>query len=332
MMIQTLAAFSTSISQLVMSATPLVSAIRVGPNRHITGLVCQGDAIVTTDQGLPALDSYTVVLSNRLLIGARPGRRDPRSNLAVLRLDTPWPAVGLEIASPAVGTLVVVLGADADASPTVRLTVIHRFIRTADGPAPVLDLPGDRIDEGGPVLDPNGRLVGLAALGPNGEAVAVPGEVISRMLTLNHAVPTALAPPTAAPASPIPAPASPIPAPASPIPAPASPIPAPASPGAPRRGWLGVALQPITVPAPLVARAGQGSGRMVVSITRGGPAEMAGMRVGDVLLALDGTSASGPHAMRAFLGGDRVGTTVEVRLLRDGNVVTTCVTVAVPPG
>jgi len=71
MMIQTLAAFSTSISQLVMSATPLVSAIRVGPNRHITGLVCQGDAILTTDQGLPALDSYTVVLSNRLQMHRR---------------------------------------------------------------------------------------------------------------------------------------------------------------------------------------------------------------------------------------------------------------------
>lgn len=301
MMIQTLAAFSTSISQLVMSATPLVSAIRVGPNRHVTGLVCQGDTILTTDQGLPALDSYTVVLSNRLLIGARPGRRDPRANLAVLHLDTPWPAVGLELASPAVGAVVVVLGADADASPTVRLTVIHRFIRTAEGPAAVLDLPGDRIDEGSPVLDPNGHLVGLAALGPNGEAVVVPGEVISRMLTLHRAAPAASAPPVA-------------------------------SPTAPRRGWLGVALQPITVPEPLVARAGQGSGRMVVSITKGGPAEMAGMRVGDVLLALDGTSASGPHAMRAFLGGDRVGTTVEVKLLRDGNVVTTQVTVAVPPG
>jgi len=182
--------------------------------------------------------------------------------------------------------------------------VIHRFIRTADGPTPVLDLPGDRIVEGSPVLDPDGRLVGLAALGSNGEAVAVPGEVVSRMLTSNHAVQAAMAPPIAAPAS----------------------------PGAPRRGYLGVALQPITVPEPLVARAGQGSGRMVVSITKGGPAEAAGMRVGDVLLALDGTSASGPHAMRAFLGGDRVGTTVEVRLLRDGNVVTTHVTVAVPPG
>jgi S1-C subfamily serine protease len=316
MMTQVLAAFSTSISQLVASATPLVSAIRVGPNRHITGLVCQGDMILTTDQGLPALDSYTVVLSDRKLIGARPGRRDPRSNLAVLHLDAPrptagmgpatslGPAAGLEIASLTVGALVVVLGADADASPTVRLTVIHRFIRAADGLAPVLDLPGDRIDEGSPVLDPDGRLVGLAALGPNGEAVAVPGEAIGRMLTAKHGVAAAFVQPTAATAS--------------------------ASPG--RRGWIGVALQPITVPDPLAARAGQGSGRMVVSITKGGPAEMAGMRVGDVLLALDGTSASGPHAMRAFLGGDRVGATVEVRLLRDGNVVTTQLTVASNPG
>ena len=52
------------------------------------------------------------------------------------------------------------------------------------------------------------------------------------------------------------------------------------------------------------------------------------MKVGDVLLALDGTSTSGPQSLRAFLGGDLVGTTVEVKLLREGNVVTTHLTVA----
>ena len=59
-----LAAFSTSVSRLVATAAPLLSAIRVGPNRHVTGLICQGDTIVTTDQALPIMDSYTVVLSN----------------------------------------------------------------------------------------------------------------------------------------------------------------------------------------------------------------------------------------------------------------------------
>jgi S1-C subfamily serine protease len=90
-------------------------------------------------------------------------------------------------------------------------------------------------------------------------------------------------------------------------------------------------LQPITVPDQLVARAGQTSGRMVVSIIKGGPAELAGLRVGDVLLALDGTSTSGPQALRAFLGGDRVGMKVEAKLLRDGNVMTAQLIVADPP-
>ena len=300
-MSQALSAFSTSVSRLAAAAAPLLSAIRVGPNRHVTGLICQGDAIVTTDQGLPILDSYTVVLSNRLLIAARPGPRDPAGNLAVLRLDTPWPAVNPEVATASVGSVAVVLGADADASPTVRLTVIHRFLRSADKLAPVLDLAGESVDPGSLVLDPDGCLIGLAAIGLNGEATVIPGAQIGRMLKSNPAQigPMAVASATAS---------------------------------GNRRGWLGVALQPITVPDALVARAGQASGRMVVSITKGGPAELAGMRVGDVLLALNGTGTTGPQSLRAFLGGDRVGTTVEVRLLRDGNVMTTQLTVADQPG
>ncbi|WP_158925998.1 S1C family serine protease [Acidisphaera sp. S103] len=299
-MSQALVTFSAAISRLVASAAPLLSAIRVGPNRHLTGLVCQGDTILTTDQALPILDSYTVVLSNRLLIAARPGPRDPGINLAVLRLETPWPAANPEVATSPVGSVAVVLGADADASPNVRLTVIHRFTRTAEGLAPELDLPGDSVDPGSLVLDPTGRLIGLAAPGPNKQAMAIPSALIGRMLTPNHA-----AAPSAIPA-----------------------LPSPSN----RRGWLGVALQPITVPDQLVARAGQASGRMVVSITKGGPAEMAGVRIGDVLLALDGTSTSGPQALRAFLSGDRVGSTVEAKLLRDGNLVTTQLTIAVQPG
>jgi S1-C subfamily serine protease len=108
--------------------------------------------------------------------------------------------------------------------------------------------------------------------------------------------------------------------------------PAPPAPAANRRGWLGVALQPITVPEAIVARAGQTSGRMVMSTTKGGPAELAGLRVGDVLLALNGTSASGPHALRAFLDSERIGSMVEVRLLRDGTVMTAQLTVAAQPG
>ncbi len=98
-----------------------------------------------------------------------------------------------------------------------------------------------------------------------------------------------------------------------------------------RRGWLGVSLQPITVPDNLAQRAGQHTARQVVSITRGGPADRAGLRSGDVLLALDGSSTTGNHALRAFLAPERVGSEVEVRLMRDGLIHTTILTVAAQP-
>jgi S1-C subfamily serine protease len=294
----TLGSLSQTISKLAAVAAPLLSAIRIGPNRHTTGLICEGDVIVTTDQELPALESFTVVLPDGHLTAARPGPRDSARNLAVLRLETPFPVANPDTATTSVGSLAIVVGADADASPTVRLTVIHRFLRTADGPAPVLDLSDQGLDPGSLVLNAEGHLIGLAAFGPNREAVVISGTMIGRMLM----PPLGLG------------------------------VPHPTPPLSNQRGWLGVALQPIIVPDDLIARAGQASGRMVVSITKGGPAETAGLRIGDVLLALNGTSASGRHALRAFLGSERIGSTVEVRLLREGTVLTTHLTVAVQPG
>ena len=107
-------------------------------------------------------------------------------------------------------------------------------MRTADGPVPVLDLGGHTLDPGSLVIDAEGCLIGLAAIGPNGEAIVVPGAMISRMMvpTLSFAAPSLV--PLAAAAS-------------------------------NTRGWLGLALQPITVPNVVVARAGQSSGTAHIS-------------------------------------------------------------------
>jgi len=83
----------------------------------------------------------------------------------------------------------------------------------------------------------------------------------------------------------------------------------------------------------LAPKTGQVSGRMVVNLALCGPAEVAGIRIGDVLLTLNGHSATGSHAMRALPGADRIGTQGEVRPPREGSVLTTFVTVArQPPG
>jgi S1-C subfamily serine protease len=340
-MSMTLFDVSASIAGLVESAAPLVAAIRVGQNRHITGIHWQPGIVVTADQSLPAQDTYTLILANGALASARPGSRDPSANLASLRLDNPAFAPGIEPGPDApVGSLVLLLGADLDGSPTVRLTAVHRRARGGDttGSWMTLDLPPNQADQGGPALDASGRLLGMTSLGPRGEAVIVPHGVIGRFAApaadSHGAEPNRDRPGPLRGGMPMPTPMpTPMPMQGSgqgmmaPSPNGANPLAGTSG----RRGWLGVALQPITVPDQLVQKAGQTSGRMVVSVSAAGPADRAGLRVGDVLLALDGYSTSGSHALRAFLGADRIGRQVEVRLLRDGSILSTFLTVAAQP-
>lgn len=344
-MTQLLSQVSGSVTMLVANAAPILTAIRIGQNRHVTGFLWRGDLVVTSDQALPAAAGYTIVLSSGALISAQPGPRDPVNNLASLRLDA---AVSVTVPEPArsatIGALVLALGADFDGSPTVRLTTIHGFPRTAGVGATgtiTLDLSGARVSHGGMVVDAEGRLLGMTSVSPAGDAVVVPHGVIARFV---EAATAAVAPDTAGTApmpqtmtlptvQPIPQVA--VQAPVEPVvrngePSGARPRPSQAG-GDFRRGWLGVSLQPITVPEGLAHRAGQRTARQVVSITRGGPADRAGLRAGDVVLALDRSSTSGNHALRAFLQPERIGSQVEVRLMRDGLVHTTILTIAAQP-
>ncbi len=316
-MIQGLADFSNAVAGLVAGGAALVAAIRIGPNRHITGLHWSTDTIITADQSLPAQNSYSLILGSGAVVAARPGPRDPSLNLAVLRLETPIaPPDTTTGADLAVGGLVLLLGASFDGSATARLGLIHARAR-GNGASTLLDLRATAAEAGGAVLDMNGRLLGVATPTASDQLALVSCAEVAGLSQPGGTVPHQ------APAQPA-----------------AQPTPGAQTNGArvtngatngSGRGWLGVALQPITVPEPLVPRAGQTSGRMVVNITNGGPADLAGLRVGDVLLALNGYSASGSHALRAFLGADRIGTQIEVRLLRDGAVLNTLLTVAGQP-
>jgi S1-C subfamily serine protease len=284
-----LAELSDAIAAQVAAAAPLLAAIRIGPNRHISGILWQQDLVLTSDQALPAQDSYTLVLPGAVLTAARPARRDTASNLASLRLDgTANPVQLLAPAEPRVGALALALAAGADAAPTARLTVIHKVTTGADRRL-TLDMPANLVEEGGPVLDAFGGLLGMATIGANGEATVIPHAAMAHMLDPMHAQANG------------------------------------------RRGWLGVALQPIVVPETMRTAVGQASGRMVVSVAPSGPAELGGLRPGDILLSLDGHSVSGAHALRAFLGPERVGRQVEVRLMRGGQVETLQLTVAPQP-
>jgi S1-C subfamily serine protease len=343
-MTQLLSQVSESITLLVANAAPILTAIRIGQNRHVTGFLWRSDLVVTSDQALPAASGYTIVLSSGALISAQPGPRDPVNNLASLRLDSP---VSVAVPEPArsatIGALVLALGADFDGSPTVRLTTIHGFPRTPGAGSAAatitLDLAGARVSHGGMVLDADGRLLGMTSVSPGGDAIVVPHGLIARFVEAATATsgPDGTTPMSQTMTLPTVQPIPPVA-----VQAPVEQVvrnghlpsvaPGPtAAANSNRRGWLGVSLQPITVPEGLAHRAGQRTARQVVSITRGGPADLAGLRSGDVLLALDGSSTSGNHALRAFLAPERIGSQVQVRLMRDGLVHTTVLTIAPQP-
>lgn len=84
------------------------------------------------------------------------------------------------------------------------------------------------------------------------------------------------------------------------------------------RGYLGVGVQPVRLAADLAQQAGQETGLMVMSVEAGGPAAVAGVVQGDVLIMLDGQPVLHLDGLQAALQGDRAGKSVPLQLVRGG--------------
>jgi S1-C subfamily serine protease len=95
------------------------------------------------------------------------------------------------------------------------------------------------------------------------------------------------------------------------------------------RGYLGVALQRVAVPAADGAEARRGA--MVVTLDPAGPAKTAGILQGDIIVALGGTAVTGLRSLYQQLGPDTVGQKKAVELIRAGARTTLDVTVAERP-
>ena len=176
----------------------------------------------------------------------------------------------IERAEAAVGGFAVALGSDGAGGVTARLGVVHRV-----GPE-WHSMGGGRIDrlivldarvawheEGGPVLDSAGHVLGISTLGPRRRVLVIPTDTVERsveaLLRDGHVA----------------------------------------------RGWLGVALQPVGLPDAARSAAGSDGGLIVVGLSSGGPAEQAGVLLGDVVLSVDGAamrSSAGPRAPRDIAG------------------------------
>ncbi len=86
-----------------------------------------------------------------------------------------------------------------------------------------------------------------------------------------------------------------------------------------RRGYFGIGVSAVRLPAPLAQQLGQRGAAIVVAVEPGGPSEKAGLVLGDVLLSIDGENVAGPRELTTLLEG-RIDVDVAVKLLHAGKL------------
>jgi len=179
---------SEALVERVRAARPLVVGIAAPGHRKRSGTLWRKDVVVASEQSFPDVDEAEVTVADGSAFSARVAGRDSGTNVVALRLaGTAHPAL-LPAGEPHPGTLVLALGAGQD-GVSVRLGAIHSVGPTWHSRAGgridrriVLDIGLTRKEEGGPVLDPGGGLLGISTLGPRGSVLVIPAATIEGVL------------------------------------------------------------------------------------------------------------------------------------------------------
>ena len=292
-MTDTLTSFSDRLADHVAAAAPGLVALYPGSRAQRTGYAWQPGLVVTSEQRLPDAEDAPAMLHGGRETMAKLAGRDPGTNLAVFKLGVDAPA--LADAEPRVGTLALALGS-ADGSPTAALGLVHQL-----GPA-WDSMAGGMIDR---LIRLDLRLSSMAEGGP---VLDASGGLLG-MSTFGPRRRVLVIPASTVRRA----------------------LPALMEGRAESRGWLGLGLQPVGLPAGLREAAGRDTGLMVMSVAPNGPAERAGVLPGDILLDVDGMPAPHPRAVARALAGDRVGATAPLKLLRGGLPIELPATIASRP-
>ena len=87
------------------------------------------------------------------------------------------------------------------------------------------------------------------------------------------------------------------------------------------RGWLGVAIQPLTQDLAKSFKRGDTTGALVSEVKEGSPADKAGMKTGDVIVELDGKKVTKATDLPSLVAEMPVGKSVPIVVVRDGREV-----------
>jgi Do/DeqQ family serine protease len=85
-----------------------------------------------------------------------------------------------------------------------------------------------------------------------------------------------------------------------------------------RRGRIGIAVQDLTPEIAAAIRVGANGGAVIAQVEPGSPAERAGLKRGDVVVAIDGNQVHSATQVRNHVGLKRIGQPVALTVERDG--------------
>jgi Do/DeqQ family serine protease len=91
--------------------------------------------------------------------------------------------------------------------------------------------------------------------------------------------------------------------------------------GSVSRGYMGVTIQPVTEELARSFGLKQTRGALVNDVLKGGPAEKAGIRQGDVIIAFNGAEVKDPSHLQRLVAEHGVGKSAKVTVFRDGKTV-----------
>ena len=268
-------------------STVLVNARRRFP---ATGVAWTADGlIVTANHVVERDDEIGILLPDETETSATLVGRDPRSDLALLRVENAELTAAERVAADTVkvGQIALAIGWPRPGSPMASFGVVSAFVNRRrrrrggggrGGPALIRpDLTMYPGFSGGPLVNVSGQVIGINSshLGRDG-GLTVPSETVDRVVS------------------------------------------ALLRDGRVRRPYLGVASQPATL-----ANEIDGSDRvlLVVMVEPGSPAAGAGLLVGDSIVAIDGSRLRTADDLQAALDAVDVGSRVSINIVRGGEPV-----------
>lgn len=150
-----------------------------------SGVIWRADGLIATNAHVATAQRQLVRLTGGLELEGRVVVRDERRDVALVEVGTALPALPLgEPGALRPGSLVLALGHPWGVMNALSLGVVHAVSRDRRGApryiaADVRLAPGN---SGGPLVDAAGRVVGLNAMIVGGLGVAIPVNVIARVV------------------------------------------------------------------------------------------------------------------------------------------------------